>query len=425
MSHLIQESLCCIPRRMASVLPKILAVATSLTAATVVPVGPLLAFDKASYNPAILSLSFTKEASGDSSESPAVPGDADAAFLDLSLITADAPPAGVRVPVSKTFLRDQLREFYRQIAKQASLEVEKPSSPSRQLYALLVAPVRELLEQHKISTVLISADRGLQAVPYAALHDGRSYFGDQYAFSLTPSVRFTSLAPVGRSKARLLAAGVSDFELLAPLPMAESEVRALAEDRPSDVYLNQAFTPPVLLNQLAAGGSDRVHVATHAEFKPGGPSKARLHTGTQPLSLKEFSKIRNRDDADPIELFSLSACRTALGDGDSELGFAGLALQAGSRSAIGTLWYVDDVATSAFFVQFYRYLDQGLPKAEALQVTRRAMQRGLIRLQGDQIIGVDGTPLISQLTELQQSRVTHGLRHPFFWSGIELIGTPW
>ena len=425
MSHLIQESLRCIPCRMASALPKLLAIATSLTAVTVVPVGPLLAFDKASYNPAILSLSFTKEASGDSSESPAVPGDADAAFLDLSLITADAPPAGVRVQVSKTFLRDQLREFYRQIAKQASLEVEKPSSPSRQLYALLVAPVRELLQQHKISTVLIAADRGLQAVPYAALHDGRSYFGDQYAFSLTPSVRFTSLAPVGRSKARLLAAGVSDFELLAPLPMAETEVRALAEDRPSDVYLNQAFTPPVLLNQLAAGGSDRVHVATHAEFKPGGPAKARLHTGTQPLSLKEFSKIRNRDDADPIELFSLSACRTALGDGDSELGFAGLALQAGSRSAIGTLWYVDDVATSAFFVQFYRYLDQGLPKAEALQATRRAMQNGLIRLQDDQILGVDGTPLISELTELQQSRIAYGMRHPFFWSGIELIGTPW
>ena len=413
------------PRPMASVLSKLLAMAASLTAATTVPVAPLQAFDKATYNPAILSLSFTQEASGDSSESASDPSDADAAFLDLSLITADAPPAGVRVQVSKTFLRDQLREFYRQIAKQSSLEVEKPTSPSRQLYALLVAPVRELLKQHKISTVLISADRGLQAVPYAALHDGRSYFGDQYAFSLTPSVRFTSLAPVGRSRTRLLAAGVSDFELLAPLPMAETEVRALAEDRPSDVYLNQAFTPPVLLNQLAAGGSDRVHVATHAEFKPGGPAKARLHTGTQPLSLKEFSKIRNRDDADPIELFSLSACRTALGDGDSELGFAGLALQAGSRSAIGTLWYVDDVATSAFFVQFYRYLDQGLPKAEALQVTRRAMQRGSIRLQGDQIIGVDGTPLISQLTELQQSRIAYGMRHPFFWSGIELIGTPW
>jgi CHAT domain-containing protein len=76
-------------------------------------------------------------------------------------------------------------------------------------------------------------------------------------------------------------------------------------------------------------------------------------------------------------------------------------------------------------VQFYRYLDQGLPKAEALHATRRAMQTGSIRLQDDQILGVDGTPLISELTELQQSRIAYGMRHPFFWSGIELIGTPW
>jgi len=121
----------------------------------------------------------------------------------------------------------------------------------------------------------------------------------------------------------------------------------------------------------------------------------------------------------------LSACRTALGDSDSELGFAGLALQAGARSAIGTLWYVDDVATSAFFVQFYRYLEQGLPKAEALQATRRSFAAGQVRLQGNQIVGPDGVPLLQNLTLQQQRRVEGGLKHPFFWAGIALLGTPW
>ena len=109
----------------------------------------------------------------------------------------------------------------------------------------------------------------------------------------------------------------------------------------------------------------------------------------------------------------------------TELGFAGLALQAGSRSAIGTLWYVDDVATSAYFLQLYRYLDQGLPKAEALQATRVAMATGQVRLAGDQVLAADGTPLLRDLTSQQQRRVTGGLRHPFLWSGIELIGSPW
>ena len=127
----------------------------------------------------------------------------------------------------------------------------------------------------------------------------------------------------------------------------------------------------------------------------------------------------------PLDLVVLSACRTLLGDQESELGFAGLALQAGARSAVGTLWYVDDVVTSAFFVQFYRLLDQGLPKAEALQRTRQLFVTGLIRLEGDQVIGPDELPLLTDLTPGQRRRISAGVQNPFFWSGIELIGSPW
>jgi CHAT domain-containing protein len=106
------------------------------------------------------------------------------------------------------------------------------------------------------------------------------------------------------------------------------------------------------------------------------------------------------------------------------LGFAGLALQAGARSAVGTLWFVDDVATSAFFVQFYRYLDRGLPKAEALQATRIAFANGVVRLDGDRVVG-EGGELLSKLSPDQRARVTAGMRHPYFWSGVSLFGAPW
>ena len=124
-------------------------------------------------------------------------------------------------------------------------------------------------------------------------------------------------------------------------------------------------------------------------------------------------------------LFSLSACRTAVGDRESELGFAGLALQAGSRSAMGTLWYVDDVATSAVFLQFYRYLDAGYPKADALQATRQDLIAGQIRLAGDRVLAGDGYPLLQKLTPAERRRIRDGLSHPFFWAGITLLGTPW
>jgi CHAT domain-containing protein len=86
---------------------------------------------------------------------------------------------------------------------------------------------------------------------------------------------------------------------------------------------------------------------------------------------------------------------------------------------------VDDVATSAFFVQTYRYLEAGVPKAEALQLTRQAFSRGLIRLEADRVIGASGEILLSGLDASQRRIAASGLTHPYFWGGIQLMGSPW
>ena len=67
------------------------------------------------------------------------------------------------------------------------------------------------------------------------------------------------------------------------------------------------------------------------------------------------------------------------------MGLAGLALQAGSKSAIGSLWYVDDLATSAFFSQFYRYLSRGVSKSTALTWTQRDFASGKIKLKAQML----------------------------------------
>ena len=222
-----------------------------------------------------------------------------------------------------------------------------------------------------------------------------------------------------------LALGASEFDGLAPLPLVPQELEQLDASTGADRYLNQEFSPQALLTRAADQRYSRVHVATHADFRPGGPDQSVLHTGTGPMSMAQFAELRRKRSQSPLDLVVLSACRTLLGDQESELGFAGLALQAGARSAVGTLWYVDDVVTSAFFVQFYRLLDQGLPKAEALQRTRQLFVSGLIRLEGAQVIGPDEQPLLSDLTSGQRRRIAAGVQNPFFWAGIELIGSPW
>ena len=168
-----------------------------------------------------------------------------------------------------------------------------------------------------------------------------------------------------------------------------------------------------------------IHIATHAEFKPGGPNASRLFSGTTPITLDNFSILRKGRIGNPLDLVVFSACRTALGDPETELGFSGLALQAGAKSAIGTLWYVDDVMTSAYFVQMYKFLDLGIPKAEAMQLTRRLFAQKLITLKDDKLIGFNNLPLLENLTLSQKRLIKNGLNNPFYWAGIELMGSPW
>ncbi|MFM7636207.1 MAG: CHAT domain-containing protein [Cyanobacteriota bacterium] len=376
-------------------------------------------FEAARYRPAVLRLGFSP-AKG-KTLNPTTDS-----FIDITLIPPEGEVVGFRREVSSRQFNQLLRQLYIQLASQAPLQLADPSAPARQLDALFVQPVEEQLRRMRISTLLISAEPGLQAVPFSALHDGQSYLGERFSFSLTPSLALTNLAPPARrARIQMLAAGASRFQGLSPLPLVPQELNQIVKGTQVPTYLNQDFTPQLLLDKAGDPLVNRVHVATHAEFVPGGPAAARLYTGVAPMSLRQLAEMRQRRGDAQLDLFVLSACRTALGDADSELGFAGLALQAGSRSAIGSLWYVDDVATSALFVQFYRYLDSGIPKAEALQLTRRAMASGAIKLVKDQVINGNGEVLLTGLTTAEQRRIAAGLQHPFYWAGIQLLGSPW
>ena len=109
--------------------------------------------------------------------------DADA-FLDLTVITADGDVSGKRVELATKKFAKNLRSLYTQLSRQEDLKVESESSPSRLLYEIIIKSVEETLDKEEITTLLISADRGLQAIPFAALNDSKKYFGEKYAFSM-------------------------------------------------------------------------------------------------------------------------------------------------------------------------------------------------------------------------------------------------
>ena len=376
-------------------------------------------FKRSAYNPAVLHLRYTS-ASGETTNQKYN------AFIDFTLIGSDSVPLGRRIELNSQRFKQLLGRLYSSLSRQEVIDISDSVSPSRQLFDILIAPILPLLSQQNITTLLISADRGLQAIPFSALSDGEKFFGDHFAFSLTPSLVLTNFEDLDQLTGnKLLALGASQFDGLSPLPLVPQELDGIMIKGPKEKFLNNSFTPNTFLEKASDPIYSNVHVATHADFDPGGPTRSQIHSGTGPIAFDQLIKLRRARKGVPLELIVFSACRTALGDAESELGFAGLALQAGAKSAVGTLWYVDDVVTSAYFVQMYRYLSQGIPKAEAMQLTRQAFIRGLVRLDGNRIVGADGIDLLTGLSDNQQRRVANGINHPFYWSGIQLMGTPW
>ncbi|MGB5710193.1 MAG: CHAT domain-containing protein, partial [Waterburya sp.] len=84
-----------------------------------------------------------------------------------------------------------------------------------------------------------------------------------------------------------------------------------------------------------------------------------------------------RDDTfnrkNDIELLVLSACETASGDPRATLGLAGVAVQAGARSTLATLWSVVDESTAQIMGEFYSQLSQSTTsKANKAEILRQA-----------------------------------------------------
>ena len=119
----------------------------------------------------------------------------------------------------------------------------------------------------------------------------------------------------------------------------------------------------------------------------------------------------------------LSACHTAIGDKDAELGFAGLAVLAGARSAMGSLWYVDDAGTLGLMTTFYEQLKEAPVKAEALRRAQLEMLRKNVRLEDGQLITSAGENII--LPESMEHITGKDLSHPYYWAAFTMIGNPW
>ncbi|NJR44456.1 MAG: CHAT domain-containing protein [Hyellaceae cyanobacterium CSU_1_1] len=344
----------------------------------------------------------------------------------------DAPPVAqspiIRKTVKNTSRKDVIAkatELREEIGDVRRINQNDYKRSSQELYNVLIKPIEADLAANKIDVLVFSMDSGLRLLPVAALYDGKQFLIEKYATGMVPSFGLTDTRYVSPAKASILAMGASEFEEQATLPTMPIELKTVVSNpRRGESFLNQQFTIP---NFVAQNSRETpfsiIHLGTHAEFKAGDLNDSYIQFYDSQLKIPQLQKLSNQlgwnTDNTPIELMVLSACETALGDKDAELGFAGLAVQAGVKSTLASLWYVSDLGTLAMMGEFYDQLDSTLNKSEALRQTQLAMLRGNVKINNKQVNLSNGTDLALP-ADFPQGTLT--LNHPYFWSSFGLYG---
>jgi len=254
---------------------------------------------------------------------------------------------------------------------------------SQQIYDWLIRPAQTELVNSGIKTLVFVLDGGLRNIPMAVLYDKqqKKYLLEKYAIALTPGLQLLDPKPLRQVQLNALTAGVSEkrpvegkeFPKLENVPRELKEIKS--EVSKSEELLNQEFTQTNLQNKLQTIPFTVVHLATHGEFSSDA-EKTFILTWDKLVKVKEFDnllRVSDKNRFSGIELLVLSACQTAEGDKRAALGLAGIAMRAGVRSTLATLWSIDDRSTADVMSEFYRELKAGVNKAEALQVAQLAV----------------------------------------------------
>lgn len=304
------------------------------------------------------------------------------ALLEDGLLIWSIDSGGVemhRLKVDPQALRSLAERFVAHLVQDASSPATE--ALAAQLYDLLLAPAAQRTEA--AGQLILIPDKFLNAVPFAALRDrrrGRLLVAER-AVAIAPSLAallhtLERRRPILSKSAAMLAVSPAfdgrRYPHLPPLPGAVRESAALAHRFPGALHLDgAAATERRFLAELA----DRtiVHFAGHAI--PNSlwtlDSHLLLAPGPEPeddgaLHARELDALTLED----LRLVVLSACGSLTPSEARTEGLSSLArpfLAAGADAVVGTLWPIDDEATSRMISSFYDHLAEIGQPAEALR----------------------------------------------------------
>ena len=342
------------------------------------------------------------------------------------LVTPDARTAGEYAIGAEELNRKVMR--FRQALEDSHSDV---MPLAQELYRILVAPIAGALDQARAQTLMWSLDGTLRYLPLAALHDGQHYLAERYRNVLFTPASNSRLKDAPSVNWIGLGAGVSkasgDF---GALPAVSGELRGIfGPGRDSAggvlkgrVLLDEAFTAEAFRASLRAR-RPLVHIATHFQFSPGNETDSFLVLGDgNRLTLADLRSSPNLFSG--VELLTLSACNTAVGDngasGAEVEGAAVLAQRNGAKAVVASLWPVADDSTRVFMEAFYRARRRpGATKASALREAQLALLQGIGKSANG---GTERGLKIPAPGGTFSAPADAPYAHPFYWAPFILIG---
>jgi len=346
--------------------------------------------------------------------------------VEILLTTPNAVLAR-QAPIKRQDLNDKIAAY----RKTLSSPRQDPLPQSKELYRLLVGPIADDLRQAGAKTLMLSLDDTLRYLPFAALHDDDGYLIERVAVVMVTEAVRDKLAKPPNGKWSVWGLGVTQGgDGYPPLPYVGAELNGITGQKgilAGKVMLDKQFNEVSFRDGLDQG-YPIIHIASHFQFTPGSMDDSFLLLGDG--SRMTLAQIRTKLNFNGVELLTLSACETALGDdsvahhGVEVEGLGAIAQQAGAKAVLATLWPVADGSTALLMRALYEaHKNDHMDKADALQSAQLALIHGTA--QGDGagksqrgLTRADSAPVVGNFTPDPNAPFAH----PFYWAPFILMG---
>ena len=295
----------------------------------------------------------------------------------------------VQTQVNRSDVNANLQQLRRMLSNSGN-PTSQIKETSEKVYQWLIKPFEADLQQNsQIETLVFVLDGPLRNIPMTVLFDGEQFLIEKYAVAIAPQLDLFTPSPLVQDP-KVFVGGIGQpqtFEgntFAEPRELAFPEIANIVTElegisqsvNTSTPLLEENFTVENLKQQLAGEDYSVIHLKTHGVFSSD-PEETFIVAHEELIKgrdLGDLIQLSDRQGDNPIELLILSACSTAKGDNRAVLGLAGIAVRAGARSAISTLWDAQDIPNTQLMVQFYEELAKdNTTRAQALRTAQLAL----------------------------------------------------